>query len=426
MKRFLNLFKKEVKELITVQLILSLTFTIVMFYFIGNVARREISKVEGVKDIYILNLDNSDLASEIIKNLALANFRINLLNVKDRGSAVDFAKKNNIDLLLIIPEGFGYNVERLQLKEIETYSFIRSFSVSTTARSELVKQIISAINNYLSNNLLKSKIPEIPPEDLKYPIKSKNFIVVKDRIAEGSISDVSNFVYSQSIFIPIILMLIITFTSQMILSAIAMEKQDKTLETLLTVPISRNHIVMAKMFASGLIGILSAGIYMIGFRFYMGGFMGSMPSNEQVKDVVEKLDLQFTSESYILLGISLFLAILCALAMSTILGVLSEDLKSAQSASFPIMLLVLIPYFLSILSDMNSLSLPLKILLLAIPFSHPFLASQNLLLGNYQIVFYGILYMTIVFAVLIYIAGKIFSTDRILTMKLRFKGRRLS
>lgn len=424
MKKFLNLFKKEIKELITVQLIFSLAFTIIIFYFIGNVARTEMSKVQGVKDIYVLNLDDSDLSGEILRNLAFANFRINLLDVKDRESAVDFAKKNNIDLLLIIPEGFGSAVERFQLKEIETYSFIRSFSVSATARSELVKQIILAINNYLSNNLLKAKIPEIKPEDIKNPIKSKNFIVVKDRIAEGSVSDVSNFVYSQSIFIPIILMMIITLTSQMILSAIAMEKQDKTLETLLTVPISRNQIVIAKMFASGLIGLLSAGIYMIGFRFYMGGFMGNINTSEQVKAVVEKLNLQFTSESYILLGISLFLAILCALAMSTILGVLSEDLKSAQSASFPIVLLVLIPYFLSIFSDMTSLSLPLKVLLLAIPFSHPFLASQNLLLGNYQIVLYGILYMSVVFAILIYIAGRIFSTDRVLTMKLRFKVRR--
>jgi ABC-2 type transport system permease protein len=423
MKKFTNLLKKEIKELITRQLIGSLILTLVLFYFIGNIARSEMGKVQGVKDIYILDLDESDLSGEILRNLAFANFRINQVSVKDKDLAIDLVKKDSkISLLLIIPKGFASSVSSFQPKEIETYSFIRSFSMSSSINSEIVNQIIVSINNYLSDNILKTKLPDLSPKIIKNPIRNRNFIVVKDRIAEGSITDVNNFVYSQSIFVPIILMMIIVFSSQMVLSAIAMEKQDKTLETLLTVPISRNHIVIAKMLASGIVGLVSAGIYMIGFRFYMGGFMGNTP-NVQVNEVVQKLNLRFTADSYILLGISLFLAILCALALATILGVLTEDLKSTQSASFPLVFLVLIPYFLTILSDINSLELPLRVIVLAIPFTHPFLASQNLIFGNYAVVLYGILYTLVVFMILVFIAGRIFSTDRILTMKLGFRKR---
>jgi ABC-2 type transport system permease protein len=423
MKKFTNLLKKEIKELITRQLIGSLILTLVLFYFIGNIARSEMGKVQGVKDIYILDLDESDLSGEILRNLAFANFRINQVSVKDKDLAIDLVKKDSkISLLLIIPKGFASSVSSFQPKEIETYSFIRSFSMSSSINSEIVNQIIVSINNYLSDNILKTKLPDLSPKIIKNPIRNRNFIVVKDRIAEGSITDVNNFVYSQSIFVPIILMMIIVFSSQMVLSAIAIEKQDKTLETLLTVPISRNHIVIAKMLASGIVGLVSAGIYMIGFRFYMGGFMGNTP-NAQINEVVQKLNLRFTADSYILLGISLFLAILCALALATILGVLTEDLKSAQSASFPLVFLVLIPYFLTILSDINSLELPLRVIVLAIPFTHPFLASQNLIFGNYAVVLYGILYMLVVFMILVFIAGRIFSTDRVLTMKLGFRKR---
>jgi len=423
MKKFTNLLKKEIKELITRQLIGSLILTLVLFYFIGNIARSEMGKVQGVKDIYILDLDESDLSGEILRNLAFASFRINQVSVKDKDLAIDLVKKDSkISLLLIIPKGFASSVSSFQPKEIETYSFIRSFSMSSSINSEIVNQIIVSINNYLSDNILKTKLPDLSPKIIKNPIRNRNFIVVKDRIAEGSITDVNNFVYSQSIFVPIILMMIIVFSSQMVLSAIAMEKQDKTLETLLTVPISRNHIVIAKMLASGIVGLVSAGIYMIGFRFYMGGFMGNTP-NVQINEVVQKLNLRFTADSYILLGISLFLAILCALALATILGVLTEDLKSAQSASFPLVFLVLIPYFLTILSDINSLEFPLRIIVLAIPFTHPFLASQNLMFGNYAVVLYGILYTLVVFMILVFIAGRIFSTDRVLTMKLGFRKR---
>jgi len=61
-----------------------------------------------------------------------------------------------------------------------------------------------------------------------------------------------------------------------------------------------------------------------------------------------------------------------------------------------------------------------KLLVYAIPFSHPFIASSSILLGNYSIVYYGVIYMLAVFIILILVAAKIFSTDKVITMKLSF------
>ncbi|MGD0781976.1 MAG: hypothetical protein ABSA30_03845 [Candidatus Aminicenantales bacterium] len=61
---------------------------------------------------------------------------------------------------------------------------------------------------------------------------------------------------------------------------------------------------------------------------------------------------------------------------------------------------------------------------MAIPFSHPFLAVQNLYLQNYGAILAGIGYEVVVFAVLVLIAARIFSTDKILTMKLRWGKKR--
>jgi len=212
----------------------------------------------------------------------------------------------------------------------------------------------------------------------------------------------------------------------MVISAIAMEKQNKTLETLLTVPIKRTSIVTAKMLAAGLIGLLSAIIYMVGFKSYMGGMMGmgrSMPTT--VDNVVRELGLVLDTNGYLLLGISLFFSILCALAMATILGVLAEDFRSAQSLIMPVIFLVMIPYFLSFFSDIRTLSLPVRILVYIIPFSHPFLASQNIMLENFAGVYFGIAYQAVFFFVLVVLAARIFSTDRVLTMKLRWGKKKL-
>ena len=155
-------------------------------------------------------------------------------------------------------------------------------------------------------------------------------------------------------------MMIIIYSSQMVISAIAMEKQNKTLETLLTVPISRASIVTAKMLAAGLAGLLSAAIYMLGFRNYMSGLTGDIASAPGVSQVVQKLGLALDAKALVLLGVSLFFAILCALAMATILGVLAEDFRSAQSLIMPMVFLVMIPYFITLFTDVKSLSLPVK------------------------------------------------------------------
>jgi ABC-2 type transport system permease protein len=215
----------------------------------------------------------------------------------------------------------------------------------------------------------------------------------------------------------------------MVISAVAMEKQNKTLETLLTVPIRRTSIITAKMLAAGLVGLISAGVYMFGFQGFIGG-IGEEAARAGAQAggggaaMMRQLGLYFSTSGYIILGLSLFLAILVALALAMILGVLAEDFRSAQNMIMPLMFMVMIPYFISLFADINTVALPIKLFILAIPFSHPFLVSQNLYLGNYGMIAGGLGYMLVVFVVLVIFAARVFSSDKILTMKLRFGKKR--
>lgn len=420
MKKFTNLLFKEIRELVNKQLIMSLVMMMAIFYFIGQMAKTEMKKAAATQKISVMDLDQSDLSRGIASTLKTANFAIEWSQEKNPEAAVRAAKQSETYLLLVIPQGFGESVARLQPEQITTYTFLRSFSIGGIRKSEVLRAVIAATNSYLSNDILKKKVPDVPSDILKTPIKSKDYVIVKDKMAEGSASAISGFVYSQGVFLPIILMLVIMYSSQMVISAIAMEKQNKTLETLLTVPIPRTAIVTTKMLAAGIVGLLSAAIYIIGIRSYMGGMMGDIGKSAPVNAVIKQLGLTLTGNGYLLLGISLFFALLCGLAMAMILGVLAEDFRSAQTLILPLTLMILVPYLLSFFADVQSLPLPVKILILAIPFSHPFLATPNIMLGHYSAVIYGILYMAAVFFVLVAIAARIFSTDRVLTMKLRW------
>jgi len=423
MKRFNNLLKKEIKELVTKQLIISLVVFVVLFKFIGQVSKKEVEKAIGVQTISALDLDGSAGSQALLKGLESARFKILDQSGKSKDEAIAIASAGESKLLLVIPKGFGESLTALKPSEIETYSFMRSFSLIGTRTQIVVGGVISALNDVLSNSFLKEKLPDLDPQALKTPIKSKDFVVVHDRVAEGSANMVAGLISQQSMLIPIVLMMIVIYSSQMVISAMAMEKQNKTLETLLTVPIKRTSIITAKMLAAGLVGLISAGVYMFGYQGFIGGFTevaARAGAQSGGSALMQQLGLTFNLTGYILLGLSLFLSILVALAMSMILGLLAEDLRSAQTMIMPVMFMVMIPYFVSLFADLNTMSLPLKVFILIIPFTHPFLVSQNLYLGNYTMIAAGLGYMLLVFVVLVVFAARIFSTDKILTMKLRF------
>ncbi len=423
MKRFKNLLQKEVKELVTKQLIISLAFTVILFNSIGQISKKEVQKAVGVQTISALDQDKSAGSQALLKSLESARFKIVDQSGKSKEDALAAARAGESKMLLVIPAGFGDSLAELKPSEIETYSFMRSFSLIGARGQVVVQTVISALNEALSNNFLAAKLPGSDPAEMKRPIKSRDFVVVKDRVAEGSANVIAGMLSQQSMLIPIVLMMIVIYSSQMVISAVAMEKQNKTLETLLTVPIKRTSIITAKMLAAGFVGLISAGVYMFAFQGFFGGLgdeIASAGAKAGGAALMAKLGLTFDTTGYIILGLSLFLAILVALAMAMILGVLAEDFRSAQNMIMPLMFMVMIPYFISLFADINTVSLPVKILILAIPFSHPFLVSQNLYLGHYGMIAAGLGYMLLVFAVLVIYAARIFSTDKILTMKLRF------
>jgi ABC-2 type transport system permease protein len=90
----------------------------------------------------------------------------------------------------------------------------------------------------------------------------------------------------------------------------------------------------------------------------------------------------------------------------------------------PLTMVIMIPYFLIMFLDLNSISPALKYVIYAIPFSHPFLAAPNLMLHQYRNIWLGIGYMALLFLVFVFIAAKIFASDKILTLNLNFKKKK--
>jgi ABC-2 type transport system permease protein len=215
--------------------------------------------------------------------------------------------------------------------------------------------------------------------------------------------------------IPIVMMMIIIMAGSIVITSMALEKENKTLETLLTLPVKRTSIVTGKIVAAAVIGLLLAIIYMIGMQFYFSGFQFSAGVN------LASYGLVITSTDFIWIGASLFITLIAGLSLCMLMGTFAKNYKSAQTLTFPITMLAMIPMFITMFSDFDTLPLALKIFTFAIPFSHPMMAPRALLFHDYTLVIGGIVYVAIFAIVTISIVVWVFKTDRLLVGTTKFK-----
>jgi ABC-2 type transport system permease protein len=210
---------------------------------------------------------------------------------------------------------------------------------------------------------------------------------------------------------------------QLAATSVASEKEEKTLETLLTLPVNRFTILVGKLTGSIIVAVVGAVAYIVGFSYYMGSFMGVMPSENGVD--LAAIGLAPTPISYLLLGASLFMSLLSALALAISISIFAEDVRGAQALVGPLSILLIFPMIFTMFTDIYALPFPLMIVLLAIPFTHPMLAARAAFTGDYLTAIIGIVYVTIFTIAVLYIAAKLFGTEKILTARLKFRRFRL-
>jgi ABC-2 type transport system permease protein len=199
----------------------------------------------------------------------------------------------------------------------------------------------------------------------------------------------------------------------------ALEKENKTLETLLTLPVKRSSIVAGKIIAAAIVGLILAVIYMIGMSYYLQSFQFQTGSSTAI------FGLALSGIDLVLIGLVVFVSLVAALAFCMLLGTMAKNFKSAQTLTFPVAVLVLIPMFVTMFKDFDTLPMGLKAVIFGIPFSHPMMAPRALLFDDYLMVIGGIIYVMIFALIMIAIVVWVFKTDRILTGSTKFKWKKI-
>ncbi len=414
LRGFGNIVLKELKELMRDPKILigMIVVPLIMFPVLGLVFgyAQETAKNEALNaQLLVVNNDGGAWSQNLVGYLRLG-MNVSLVNNTTPQQVVNqnLMKQYNVTTFLEIPAGFTQNMTQHVdgdfnvTATLNSYSVYQGGSVFSGIGSSVISTYVDSFNRAIAPNLLRQSTSTI----------------IKGEIEQGvDPSQLSTLMLSQTIALPITIMILLTYAMQIAATSVAMEKEEKTLETLLTMPVDRFSILMGKLSSTIIVAGVAALAIMFGYNYMLSGMTSMVQAGTQI-DLV-KLGLVPSALGYSLLGISLFVTLLSALALAVIVSAFSEDVRGAQALIGYIYPLIFIPAFALMYIDVNTLPLAIRAVIYAIPYSHPLIASKAVVLGDYSTVALGIVYVTAFTLVIMYLASRLFATEKILTAKLR-------
>jgi ABC-2 type transport system permease protein len=418
LKGFQTILVKELKELIRDPKILigMVVIPLILFPVLGMVlsyATQTAQEQAQKATLLVVNNDGGNWSQTFIAFLNTSMKTIVIDNTSPQQVLEqNWLTQNNSTQFVEIPAGFSTNMTahtggNLNVTAtVNVYGVFQGGSVFSDIASSGINTLVNIFNRYIAPDL----------------VRTTQSTIIKGEIQTGiDPATLSSLTMLQSFALPVTIMVMLTYSMQIAATSVAMEKEEKTLETLLTVPVDRFAILMGKLSSTIIVAGLASVAMMIGYNYMLGSMTMGIPSNVSV-DLV-KLGLVPSPFGYLLLGISLFITLLSGLALAVIMSAFAADVRGATAMVGYIYPLIFIPAMALMYLDINTLPLAIKTVLFAIPYSQPMIASKAVIMNDYPIVVFGIVYVAVFTLVVMYIASRLFATEKILTAKLKLKRR---
>ena len=231
------------------------------------------------------------------------------------------------------------DLEAYILKENDTYTiYIDDSDMTATTVGTLVESYLSSYNKYLGDlYLYQNNIdPEVVYDNIQIEFKNVD--------GEETSSTALMLTMVMGIAFSYIIISISLATINMATSAIATEKENGTLETILTLPITTNELIIGKYLATVIIGLCSS-------------IMGFIITLVSIKIASLKFEIykEFTMNfPTIALGILICFVASCLIAGLAIAATSSsKSYKEAQAAGQTLEIISMIPMFIQVL-DLNT------------------------------------------------------------------------
>jgi ABC-2 type transport system permease protein len=270
MSHLANITKKELRELLTPGSLIPVVMVAVIFMFMGSMIGGEVEKASAPVVIGIADADDgvySDLSIGYIETFYETYYKVPVEDLPEYLITLDSSIYGNdqailqemrakgVTTLLFFGPGFSEDIASKEQATIELYFSEVSTGAFGNMSSQAMTGIISYVNTSLSTE--RSRTDTAASGEVGAvlnPIGQTQPVTFINGVAYTCITpyEISSAMSSQSMSVPIMIMLIIVMIGSIVISSMGNEKENKTLETLLTLPVDRTTIVSGKLIASAM------------------------------------------------------------------------------------------------------------------------------------------------------------------------------
>ena len=430
MRELRSLIWKEVKELSRnpKNLLSVVVVGLVFLPILGLIIKTSMMNTTGSSmmniRICIMDLDHGDFSS-VVKDVVLKKLNLDFIEYDVTESIIDIIDNKDLDILIIIPNKFTENITKGIKSPLYIYTRIREPSLSELNKVSLVNRIVEEAKRSLTRLLLRKIASHDRPEVILNPITSFKWTYFKGTIIRTSPQAIMQNFISQLVMLPMGILFTTLIAIQIASTSIALERESKTLEILLSLPVNRIYILLSKLIGSILVALVGALSLTVGFIIYTYEILSSTetfripqePHNVELN--VTLISSSLSPLNCILLAVVVFLTLILALTMAICLGAFAENVRSAISITGILVPFILFPLLISIFINPKTLSLPLRIALYAIPFTHTILAIKASLVSDYTTISIAIAYMSIFIVIAFYLTARFFATENILILRMK-------
>lgn len=398
---------KEVKELLRDRrTILMVVLTPILVLPLMGVV---LVYLPSIQEVTIAILDE-DRMNATMGDLTVSSHDIAILignYLEQYGYIVIHDSNFSAQVVLRIPAGFVAN--------LTSYEHQASIVLVKRLGSPRVDQAVSYIEgllNYISRIISEAKVRalgklaniSVRPEAVLSPIAVRTYLLTPSGMPAGAAEELKLYLGR---VLALSLAFVTTPAATYIADSLVGEKERKTLEKLLSTPISRSSLIVGKSIAASLIGLMGGTSNVIG-----GLLLYLAPALLRSADV-----LRFISpEIFIVLFCSSYISILVSLSISLPVVLRSPSIRSASLSSTLLIGAASVVYIASLFMNLDELKMPLA-LVLAIPYASLASAVVRASLGEYLRAVIYLTYSLAISAFLILLSTRLLDPERMITSK---------
>lgn len=438
MKAFTVFLLKELKsiardpKIIIGMIIAPIILVAVLYGFMGSAMRQQIEEaVRASGSIVLIDLDRGNWTQSLAKHLEAIGLNVTY-SQRDAAPSIDemaeLMEESRAKILYVVPRGFSKNLTEMIPGVVECYVLMKSLSF-------IEMGIISAAESYIrlfSESISKSILVNIGISEsfAKNPVLSSSRVVLAGKVF-GSPQALLNLLLSLSFVMPLLAVMFIIFISQYAVMAMAVEKEEKMFETLLSLPINRTTIIAVKLLTSIIIGLATMGVYASIFIWFFGnmvssGFEGSSQGQLGISGESINLFELVKPESIALILIGLASVATFVLSLLMLVSLFAEDVRTAQTFTGIIIFPVVFAAYAAMFVDIAVLSPSATIAISMIPVLNTAMSIKFSVMGDTFLVALANL-SNLAYAIITIVALRnVVSSEKVFTAKLSLKSPRMA